>query len=133
MWLLTLLCGFWCSNFITCIRSCNCLTNSTQVMSLDIYCICCANKETSNTPSQTKKGIWCSDISSKLNTQSEYISSLYSTKYYCQDYMQTPVPPRTPQITPPRTCIQECKNKDTCKSKIKFNVLMSVLGFILNE
>ena len=130
MWLFTLLGGYWCSKFKVCSAlisiSCDCLDNSSSLVynkqsTWSYYALCCANKEETAIPSQNKNGTWCSDISKTPTLTSKVVGTLYRTKYYCNDYVDT-IPPRTLAMTPGKTNL-----------KIKFNVLMSVLSFILNE
>ena len=148
-----MLAGIWCSELEVCYgerlqnrRHINspfnidtynydhCLTDNTIIVASSMgIAITCANKEESDTASQNKNGIWCSDISTTASTQNMYIGPIDGTLYYCNNNIATPLSAPTPDITlPPRT-YQECKNKNTCKGKIKFNVLVSILSFILNE
>ena len=113
-----MLAGIWCSELEICDGNhifCDCIFNGSSIIfNIQRGAICCGNKEYTNTPSQNKNGIWCSDISTSSSTGSMYIGTL-TDKYYCNNYVLT-FSPRT---------YQKCKNK--------FNVLMSILGFILNE
>ena len=150
-----MLVGIWCSELEICTGERidntwqysfdNCLADATIIDSGLAQAIMCANKEESDTASQNKNGIWCSDITTTASTQNMYIGYISRLgDYYCNNNITTyesKMPNLTPAITPditpvktppPRT-YQECKYKDTCKSKIKFNVLMSILSFILNE
>ena len=114
MWLLILLYGIWCSKIEVCkwvlvmdilsFIKCSCVSKATSIADINKYSICCGNKETSDTPPQNKNGTWCSDISTSSITNSKYIGTLNSNKYYCNDYVDTSfAAKRTPQITKHKT------------------------------
>ena len=144
MWLLTLLGGYWCSEFKACHNDCSCLANGSPLINTalnqrNLYVpLCCANKEESDTASQNKKGTWCRFIDFESSTNSKIIASPSEGSFvnvYCFGYVDTIyTPPRTPVMTPAMTPQKTYpKNKITYNVKNKFNVLMSVLSFILNE
>ena len=130
-----MLAGTWCSKFKTeYSRGCPCGYNKRLTYKWrnsdpeDIYCysLCCFDYVDTDLK-LNKNGTWCSSISSKSSTNSKVVGTLSGIDYYCHDYVETIfIPERTPAIsmTIPRT-YQE--------GEIKFNVLMSILSFILND